>query len=114
VIAITSATVKEPIASPGALERVAAGLVGWLKTLSREVGPKGITVNCVAPGPDRHRTARRALSVRPEREDLARSRSGAGSPRELGDVVCFLASERAAYVTGTTIAVDGGLTRGLV
>ena len=37
-----------------------------------------------------------------------------GTPRELGDVVCFLASERAAYVTGTTIAVDGGLLRGLL
>ena len=70
---------------------------------------------CVAPG--RIDTARLAqiYPEGPSEQDLAEIPVGRwGVPRELGDVVCFLASERAAYVTGTTIAVDGGLTRGLV
>ena len=115
VIAITSATVKEPTPHLALSNALRPGLVGWLKTLSREVGPKGITVNCVAPG--RIDTARLAelYPSGPSDEDLAQIPVGRwGAPRELGDVVCFLASERAAYVTGTTIAVDGGLTRGLV
>jgi 3-oxoacyl-[acyl-carrier protein] reductase len=115
VIAITSATVKEPTPHLALSNALRPGLVGWLKTLAREVGPKGITVNCVAPG--RIDTARLAqiYPEGPSEDDLAQIPVGRwGVPRELGDVVCFLASERAAYVTGTTIAVDGGLTRGLV
>jgi 3-oxoacyl-[acyl-carrier protein] reductase len=115
VIAITSATVKEPTPHLALSNALRPGLVGWLKTLAREVGPKGITVNCVAPG--RIDTARLAqiYPEGPSEEDLAQIPVRRwGVPRELGDVVCFLASERAAYVTGTTIAVDGGLSRGLV
>jgi 3-oxoacyl-[acyl-carrier protein] reductase len=115
VIAITSATVKEPTPHLALSNALRPGLVGWLKTLAREVGPKGITVNCVAPG--RIDTARLAqiYPEGPSEDDLAQIPVGRwGVPRELGDVVCFLASERAAYVTGTTIAVDGGLTKGLV
>jgi len=115
VIAITSSTVKEPTAHLALSNALRPGLAGWLKTLAREVGPKGITVNCVAPG--RIDTARLAqlYPTGPSEEDLAQIPVGRwGAPRELGDVVCFLASERAAYVTGTTIAVDGGLTRGLL
>jgi len=115
VIAITSATVKEPTPHLALSNALRPGLVGWLKTLSREIGPKGITVNCVAPG--RIDTARLAqlYPEGPSEEDLAQIPVGRwGVPRELGDVVCFLASERAAYITGTTIGVDGGLTRGLL
>jgi 3-oxoacyl-[acyl-carrier protein] reductase len=115
VIAITSATVKEPTPSLALSNALRPGLVGWLKTLSREVGPQGITVNCVAPG--RIDTARLAelYPAGPSEQDLAQIPIGRwGLPRELGDVVCFLASERAAYVTGATIAVDGGLSRGLL
>ena len=115
VIAITSATVKEPTPHLALSNALRPGLAGWLKTLAREVGPHGITVNCVAPG--RIDTARLAelYPNGPSEEDLAQIPVGRwGAPRELGDVVCFLASERAAYVTGTTIAIDGGLTRGLL
>ena len=115
VIAITSSTVKEPTPHLALSNALRPGLVGWLKTLSREVGPKGITVNCVAPG--RIDTARLAelYPSGPSEADLAQIPVGRwGTPRELGDVVCFLASDRAAYVTGATIAVDGGLTRTLL
>jgi 3-oxoacyl-[acyl-carrier protein] reductase len=92
-------------------ERVAAGSSAE-DALTRG-RPEGDHRQLRRAGPDRHRTARRALPVRPERWDLAQIPVGRWGPRELGDVV-LPRSERAAYVTGTTIAVDGGLTRGLV
>ena len=87
---------------------------GWLKTLADELGPKGITVNCVAPG--RIATARLAYlypdgPTEEALEDIPLRRWG--EPREFGDVVCFLASDRARYVSGQTIVVDGGLQRAL-
>ena len=89
-------------------------MTGWAKTLSRELGPRGITVNCVAPG--RIDTARLA-QLYPERPDRGRPTGDSvgrwGTPQEFGDVACFLASDRARYVTGTTVVVDGGLSRGL-
>lgn len=115
VIAITSTTVKEPTPRLALSNALRPGLVGWLKTLSREVGSKGITVNCVAPG--RIDTARLAelYPDGPSEADLAQIPVGRwGEPRELGDVVCFLASDRASYVTGSTVHVDGGLIRGIV
>jgi 3-oxoacyl-[acyl-carrier protein] reductase len=87
---------------------------GWLKTLAGELGPKGITVNCVAPG--RIATARleHLYPEGPTDADLGDIPLRRwGEPRELGDVVCFLAGDRARYVTGQTIAVDGGLQRAL-
>jgi 3-oxoacyl-[acyl-carrier protein] reductase len=88
------------------------GLTGWLKTLAAELGPKGITVNCVAPG----RIATDRLGYLypdgPTEDQLREIPLGRwGDPREFGDVVCFLASERARYVTGQTVVVDGGLQR---
>ena len=116
VIAITSSAVKEPIDDLALSNAIRPGLVGWLKTLARELGPAGVTVNCVAPG---RIDTERLREVYPGRAERGRPRgdprrAGSATPRELGDVVCFLASDRAAYVTGTTIGVDGGLTRGLL
>jgi 3-oxoacyl-[acyl-carrier protein] reductase len=92
------------------------GLTGWAKTLARELGPDGITVNCVAPG--RIDTPRMAELYGPEgppTAELALIPVGRlGRPKEFGDVVCFLASDRASYVTGTTISVDGGMSRSLL
>ena len=114
VIAITSSSVKEPIDNLALSNAVRPGLVGWLKTLARELGPNGVTVNSIAPG---RIDTERLLEVYPDgpsEADLATiPLRRLGTSRELGDVVAFLASDRAAYVTGTTIAVDGGLTRGL-
>jgi 3-oxoacyl-[acyl-carrier protein] reductase len=115
IINIESSSVREPIENLALSNAVRPGVIGWAKSLAREVGPDGITVNSIATG--RIDTERLAESFK------QRSRADSqneiplkrfGKPRELADVVCFLASERAAYVTGTTIPVDGGLTRGLL
>jgi 3-oxoacyl-[acyl-carrier protein] reductase len=114
VINITSSTVREPADNLALSNAVRPGVIGWAKTLAREIGPDGITVNSIAPG--RIETERLAevypdgateadLQVIPLRRF--------GRPEEVADVVCFLASDRASYVSGTTIAVDGGLIRGI-
>ena len=114
-VAITSSSVKEPIDGLALSNAIRPGLIGWLKTLSRELGPAGVTVNAVAPGRVDTDRLREVYPDGPTEADLgAIPLRRVASPRELGDVVCFLASDRAAYVTGTTIAVDGGLTRGLL
>jgi 3-oxoacyl-[acyl-carrier protein] reductase len=112
IIALSSLAAEEPTSHLALSNTFRPALIGWLKTLSREVGPQGITVNCVAPG--RIATAR-LDELYPDGPSEAQLDEIAlrrwGTPREFGDVVCFLASERARYVTGQTIVVDGGLKR---
>jgi 3-oxoacyl-[acyl-carrier protein] reductase len=114
IVAITSLAAKEPTDRLALSNAVRPGLTGWLKTLARELGPKAITVNCVAPG--RIATARLdelypdgATDADLEAIPLRRW----GEPREFGDVVCFLASDRARYITGQTVVVDGGMQHSL-
>jgi len=114
IVAITSLAAMEPSRHLVLSSMFRPALMGWLKTLSFEVGARGITVNCIAPG--RLATARleQLYPGGPSAESLAEIPVGRwGDPRELGDVVCFLASARASYVTGQTIAVDGGLQKAL-
>ena len=115
IVNIESSSVREPIENLALSNAVRPGVIGWAKALARELGPEGITVNNIAVG--RIETERLAESFK------QRSRAESmneiplkrfGAPRELANVVCFLASSRASYVTGTTIPVDGGLTRGLL
>jgi 3-oxoacyl-[acyl-carrier protein] reductase len=112
ILALSSLAAEEPTSHLALSNTFRPALIGWLKTLSREVGPKGITVNCVAPG--RIATARLdelypGGPTETQLEEIALKRWG--TPREFGDVVCFLASDRARYVTGQTVVVDGGLKR---
>jgi 3-oxoacyl-[acyl-carrier protein] reductase len=115
VINIVSSTVREPADNLALSNTVRPGVVGWAKTLSREVGPDRITINTIAPG---RIDTERLVEVYPEgptAEDLkAIPLRRLGRPDEIASVVCFLASDSASYITGTTIAVDGGLTRGLL
>ncbi|MBA2460790.1 MAG: SDR family oxidoreductase [Actinobacteria bacterium] len=114
VIAITSSTVREPVDNLALSNAIRPGLVGWLKSISRELAAAGVTVNAIAPGRIDTERLKEVYPDGPTEADLAAIPLGRlGTPREIGDVVCFLASDRAAYVTGTTIAVDGGLLRGL-
>jgi 3-oxoacyl-[acyl-carrier protein] reductase len=116
IVAITSSSVREPIANLALSNAVRPGLVGWLKTLARELGPAGVTVNAIAPGRIATERLREVYGdAGPSEADLEGiSLRRIGEPREVGEVVAFLASDRAAYVTATVVPVDGGLTRGLL
>jgi 3-oxoacyl-[acyl-carrier protein] reductase len=114
ILAITSLAAKEPTAHLALSNSLRPAVTGWLKTLATELGPRGITVNCVAPG----RIASPRLgylypggATEEQLSDIPLRRWG--EPREFGDVVCFFASERARYVSGQTIVVDGGLQKAL-
>jgi 3-oxoacyl-[acyl-carrier protein] reductase len=114
ILTITSSTVREPIDALALSNTIRPGIAGWSKSLARELGPKGITVNCLAPGRIDTARIREVYPDGPTKEDLATIPLGRlGTTREVGDVVAFLCSDRAAYVSGTVVLVDGALTRGL-
>ena len=120
VITSTSSGVIAPIPNLGMSNALRLSLVGWSKTLAREVGRDGITANIILPGriaTDRIKFLDEAKAKREGRsvEDVSAESTGTiplgryGKPEEYADVVTFLASERAAYLTGSVIRVDGGL-----
>ena len=123
-IAITSVTVKQPVEGLILSNAVRSGVVGLMKTLANEYGPYNVLVNNVCPGftatarlGSLAETLAAKAGVSP-REIEQRWASQAplgrvGQPEELANLVVFLASERASYITGTSIAVDGGTVRGL-
>lgn len=115
IVNVTSSTVKEPVDALALSNAVRPGVVGWAKTLSRELGPQGITVNSIAPGRIDTDRIREVFPDGPSQADLQSIPLGRlGTPREIGDLVAFLCSDRAAYVSGTVVSVDGGLMRGLL
>ena len=115
IINIASSSVREPIDNLALSNAIRPGVIGWAKTLAREVGPKKITVNSIAPGRIETERLAEAFAGKPRAEDLEQiPLRRFGAPREVADVVCFLASDAAGYVTGAVIPVDGGLTRGLL
>jgi 3-oxoacyl-[acyl-carrier protein] reductase len=114
IVAITSLAAKEPTRHLALSNTFRPALTGWLKTLADELGPRGITVNCVAPGRIATPRLEYLYPGGPTEEalqDIPLRRWG--DPREFGDIVCFVASERARYLTGQTIVVDGGLQKAL-
>ena len=114
IVTVLSTSVLEPIDDLASSNTFRPAVLGWLKTLARELGPSGITVNAVAPGRIATRTFEEFYRLRSKDSDLAEIPLGRfGEPAEVGDVVAFLASERAAYVSGALVAVDGALTRSL-
>ncbi len=115
IVNIESSAVREPIENLALSNMTRAAVVAWAKTLSREVGPKGITVNTIATGKietDRLRSLYTPEQLAKLGQEIPARRPG--RPSELADLVCFLASDRAAYISGTLIPVDGGLGRGLL
>ena len=116
IVAIESSSVREPLSNLALSNAVRPGVVGWLKTLARELGPDGITVNTIAPGRiDTDRLRAVYGPDGPPQADLEQVPARRlGTPAEIAAVVCFLASDRAAYVSGAVVPVDGGLTRSLL
>jgi NAD(P)-dependent dehydrogenase (short-subunit alcohol dehydrogenase family) len=115
IINIESSSVREPVDNLALSNAIRPGVIGWAKTMARELGPRKITVNSIAPG--------RIDTPRLQEVYAERSRAGDleqiplrrfGQPQEVADVICFLASDRGSYVTGAVIPVDGGLTRALL
>jgi NAD(P)-dependent dehydrogenase (short-subunit alcohol dehydrogenase family) len=122
ITAITSRSVREVIDDLVLSNAVRRAVIGMIKTQAREFAPD-VRANAVLPGA--HETARieELVEQAVERGDYDSYEEGiedwgadipmgrVGDPQELGDVVAFLASERASYVTGTALAIDGGSTR---
>jgi 3-oxoacyl-[acyl-carrier protein] reductase len=120
ILTSTSSGVAAPIPNLGISNALRLSLVGWSKTLAREVARDGITANIVLPGriaTDRIKFLDEAKAKREGRtvEEVSSESTNTipigryGKPEEYGEVVAFLASERAAYITGASIRVDGGL-----
>jgi 3-oxoacyl-[acyl-carrier protein] reductase len=124
IVTITSITTKQPIADLVLSNAVRAAVVGLVKSLANEFGKDGILVNNIGPGftaTDRLKElakSRAASSEKSEQEifdgwavDAPLRRLG--DPREVAETIVWLASERASYVTGQTVLVDGGMYKGL-
>ena len=124
IINVTSISVKQPVDGLMLSNSLRAGVTGFAKTLSNEVARDGITVNNIVPGYTRTQRAVDLAKARAERdgipvdEVMKRQESEVpmgrmGEPREFAALAAFLASDRASYITGTSIQVDGGWIKGL-
>lgn len=119
IVNIVSTSVYEPIPNLGVSNTTRGAVASWAKTLSKELGPDGITVNCVLPGFTDTERLGSLIAGRAEREGRSedqvaaamRSMIPAGrfaAPHEIAEVIAFLASPVAGYVNGVALAVDGG------
>jgi len=124
VINITSYSVKEPIAGLVLSNAVRSAVIGMAKTLSRELATDNILINNVCPGRIDTERAQKLNKARADRlkrpiEEINREMAAEiplgryGTAEEAANLIVFLGSERASYITGTTIQIDGGLVRGI-
>jgi 3-oxoacyl-[acyl-carrier protein] reductase len=125
LITITSMTVKQPVDGLILSNSVRAAVAGLARTLANEFGADGITVNNVCPGYTQtgrleHLADKQAAETGLSREKIFERMSAQipvgriGRPEEFAALVAFLASERASYINGTTMAVDGGWVKSLL
>lgn len=113
IVAITSASVRQPLANLILSNTARAGVTGFLKTLATEIAPHGVTVNTVQPG--LHTTDRLLDLYGGDTDAVARAvpTGTLGRPDDFGSVVAFLCSDQARFITGAALPVDGGSSRGL-
>ena len=125
VIFVSSMAAKQPLAGLLLSNTARAGLLGFAKTIANECAPDNVLVNTVLPGhfdTDRAMDLAKMRSAREQRpvEELLRTRSSSipigrsGRPEEFAAAVTFLASERASFITGVTLQVDGGQIASLI
>lgn len=125
IINITSIAAKQPINDLVISSTVRPGILGLTKVLANQYGKDGILINTVAPGYiltarqkeiSASRAAKAGVTVEEYMKGLARDvpLGRYGEPEELANVIVFLGSERASYINGATISVDGGLVKGLL
>ncbi|HEU5181887.1 MAG TPA: SDR family oxidoreductase [Candidatus Polarisedimenticolia bacterium] len=125
IVTITSLTVKQPAENLLLSNTYRTGLTAFLKTLAGEVAPFGITVNCVCPGYTEterldelaeNLAAKRGVMPAQVREEWKKAIpvGRLGKPEEIGDLIAYLASDKAGYITGVSILADGGHIRALV
>ncbi len=124
IVNVTSISVKQPVAGLILSNSIRAGVTGFAKTISNEAGPDNVTVNCVLPGYTRtERLVHLAESVAErdgttiegayERWASEVPMGRLAEPEELAAAAVFLCSEQASYITGQSLAVDGGWIKGL-
>ena len=122
IVNIVSTSVKQPIDGLLLSNSIRPGVIGFAKSVSRELAAQGITINSILPGSiltDRTvelaqaRAAKDKVSVESILQEKAREIPAGrlGHPDEVGSLVAFLCSQQAAYITGTTVTIDGGMTR---
>jgi 3-oxoacyl-[acyl-carrier protein] reductase len=120
IVALMSSTIREPIPALVYSTAGRSALAGWMKTAARTVASDGVTINGILTGRietprieqiDRDRAQREGRAVKDVRADALKTIPAGhyGQPRELASVVAFLCSERASYVTGALVPVDGGM-----
>ena len=116
IVAVTSASAKQPMAVHALSTVFRAGVTAYMKGLAAEVAPHGITVNCVAPAliDTSHRQGKAGYSKdQTEHRKTLTPMGRMGTQEELCGVVTFLTSRQAGFVTGSTVAVEGGMIASL-
>jgi len=125
ILNVTSIAVKQPIDNLMLSNSLRAAVTGWARTLANEVAPFGITVNNLMPGFTRTERMVELARAAVEREGITEAEAmqrwereipvgRMGEPREFAALAAFLASERASYITATSIPVDGGWIKSLL
>jgi 3-oxoacyl-[acyl-carrier protein] reductase len=125
VINVTSIAVKQPVDGLMLSNSLRSAVTGFARTLANEVAPLGITVNNILPGYTRTERVEQLSDATAKREGITREAAVGkweseipmkrlGEPREFAALAAFLASERASYITGTSISVDGGWIKALL
>jgi 3-oxoacyl-[acyl-carrier protein] reductase len=124
IVNLTGYGVKEPLSDLVVSDSIRAGVTVMAKTIASDLGPFGITVNNIAPGPimtdrltDILAARAKSLGVTPEKQSQRLAETipvrRLGRPNEIGDLCAYLCSAQAGYLTGQTIVVDGGINRSI-